>query len=114
MSEAQRRLTDNYPLFEWEPGSTIRDNEEIQTNEGLANLMNHDNEEIIFEEASLDHDLPDEEANLDHDVPDEEIRNHDIVVISEDEPDNVWKMIQSRTSRRKTMKKHNPMTMIVL
>ena len=29
MTEAQRRLTDNYPLFEWEPGMKIRDNEEI-------------------------------------------------------------------------------------
>lgn len=77
MTETQRRLTDNYPLFEWEPGMTIRDNEEIQTNEGHANSMNHDDEEITFEEA-----------NLDHDMPDDEIRNHDVVVISEDEPDN--------------------------
>ena len=88
MIEAQRRITDNYPLFEWEPGMTIRDNEEIQTNKGHANSMNHDDEEITFEEVKLDHDLPNEEANLDHDMPDDEIRNHDLMVISEDEPDN--------------------------
>ena len=85
MTEAQRRLTDNYPLFVWEPGMTIRGNEEIQTNEGHAYSMNHDDEEIIFEEA-----------NLDDDMPDDEIRNHDnegenYVMISEAEPDKFLK-----------------------
>jgi len=50
--------------------------------------MKHDDDEILFDEANLGHDLPDEEANLDYAMPDDKIRNHDVVVISEDEPDN--------------------------
>ena len=66
MNDAQRRLTDNYPFFEWEPGMTIRDNVETQMNEEHENSMNHDGEETMFEEG-----------NLDDDMPDDEIRNHD-------------------------------------